>query len=102
MEEQIKDLRRLVIKAYHMNEVEWGEHNDITVDGKMTVSKEMIEEFVESEPLIEKIDIQIIKPGEHDRWTNTMMDFHKSAGENWRRYYTYNYGCVCNFNRCGC
>ena len=72
MEEQIKDLRRLVIKAYHMNEVEWGEHNDITVDGKMTVSKEMIEEFVESEPLIEKIDIQIIKPGEHDRWTNTM------------------------------
>ena len=62
MEEQIKDLRRLVIKAYHMNEVEWGEHNDITVDGKMTVSKEMIEEFVESEPLIEKIDIQIIKP----------------------------------------
>ena len=74
MEEQIKDLRRLVIKAYHMNEVEWGEHNDITVDGKMTVSKEMIEEFVESEPLIEKIDIQIIKPGEHDRWTNTMMD----------------------------
>lgn len=54
MEEQIKDLRRLVIKAYHMNEVEWGEHNDITVDGKMTVSKEMIEEFVESEPLIEK------------------------------------------------
>ena len=74
MGEQIKDLRRLVIKAYHMNEVEWGEHNDITVDGKMTVSKEMIEEFVESEPLIEKIDIQIIKPGEHDRWTNTMMD----------------------------
>lgn len=54
MEEQIKDLRRLVIKAYHMNEVEWGEHNDITVDGKMTVSKEMIEELVESEPLIEK------------------------------------------------
>ena len=38
-----------------MNEIEWGEHNDITVDGKMTVSKEMIEELVESEPLIEKI-----------------------------------------------
>ena len=74
MEEQIKDLRRLVIKAYHMNEVEWGEHNDITVDGKMTVSKEMIEELVESEPLIEKIDIQIIKQGEHERWTNTIMD----------------------------
>ena len=23
---------------------------------------------------IEKIDIQIIKPGDHDRWTNTIMD----------------------------
>ena len=74
MADAVKDLRRLVIKAYHMNEVEWGEHNKITVDGKMTVSKEMIDELVESEPLIEKIDIQIIKPDEHDRWTNTMMD----------------------------
>ena len=42
MADNVKDLRRLVIKAYHMNEVEWGEHNKITVDGKMTVSKEMI------------------------------------------------------------
>lgn len=40
----------------------------------MKVSKEMIDELVASEPLIEKIDIQIIKPGDHDRWTNTMMD----------------------------
>ena len=52
MADQVKDLRRLVIKAYHMNEVVWGEHNDITVDGKMTVSKEMVEELVASEPLI--------------------------------------------------
>ena len=54
MAEKEKDLRRLVIKAYHMNEVDWGEHNHITTDGKMTVSKEMIEELVGSEPLIEK------------------------------------------------
>ena len=55
MAEKEKDLRRLVIKAYHMNEVDWGEHNHITTDGKMTVSKEMIEELVGSEPLIEKL-----------------------------------------------
>ena len=73
MAEKEKDLRRLVIKAYHMDEVEWGEHNDITTGGKMTVSKEMVDELVKSEPLIEKIDIQIIKPGEHDRWTNTIL-----------------------------
>ena len=74
MNEKEKDLRRLVIKAFHMKEVEWGDHNDINTDGQMTVSKEMIDGLVEKEPLIEKIDIQIIKPGDHDRWTNTIMD----------------------------
>ena len=28
----------------------------------------------ENKDIIEKIDIQIIKPGDHDRWTNTIMD----------------------------
>ena len=75
MPEQVKDLRRLVIKAFHMTDVEWGEHNDITVDGHMTVSKEMLDGLVaEEKDCIEKIDIQIIKPGDHDRWTNTIMD----------------------------
>ena len=42
MAEKEIDLRRLVIKAFHMTDVEWGEHNNITTDGHMTVSKEMI------------------------------------------------------------
>lgn len=74
MSDVVKDLRRLVIKAFHMNEVEWGEENRVTVDGKMTVNKDFLAGLIEKEPLIEDIDIQIIKPGEHDRWTNTMMD----------------------------
>ena len=74
MADAVKDLRRLVIKAYHMNEVAWGEENKITVDGKMTVNKDFLAELIESEPLIENIDIQIIQPDDHDRWTNTMMD----------------------------
>jgi hypothetical protein len=49
-------------------------HGHITVDGKMTVSKEMLDGLVAAEEHIEAIDIQIIKPGDHDRWTNTMMD----------------------------
>ena len=44
MADNIKDLRRLVIKAFHMDEVEWGEHNDITPDGKMAINQET--EFV--------------------------------------------------------
>ena len=43
MAEKEIDLRRLVIKAFHMTDVEWGEHNNITTDGHMTVSKEMID-----------------------------------------------------------
>ncbi|MEG1956638.1 MAG: glycine/sarcosine/betaine reductase component B subunit, partial [Lachnospiraceae bacterium] len=74
MSQQEKDLRRLVIKAFHMNKVEWGEHNDISPDGKMQVSKEILDTLIKSEPLIEKIDIQIIEPGDYDRFTNTMMD----------------------------
>ena len=74
MADEVKDLRKLVIKAFHMTNVEWGEKNDITVDGNMTVSKEMIDGLVAEAEYLEKIDIQIIKPGDHDRWTNTIMD----------------------------
>lgn len=63
MAEKEIDLRRLVIKAFHMTDVEWGEHNNITTDGHMTVSKEMIDQLVAQDDCIEKIDIQIIKPG---------------------------------------
>lgn len=69
------NLRRLVIKSFHVNSVEWGEHNDVTPDGKMTVSREMLDALMEeNKDIIEKIDIQIIQPDDHDRWTNTMMD----------------------------
>lgn len=74
MPDNLKQLRRLVIKAFHMTEVEWGEENKITVDGKMTLNKDFLSDIIEREEYIEDIDIQIIKPDEHDRWTNTMMD----------------------------
>jgi len=45
MAEKEIDLRRLVIKAFHMTDVEWGEYNNITTDGHMTVSKEMIDQL---------------------------------------------------------
>lgn len=68
------DLRRLVIKAFHMTEVEFGESCNVTMDGKFTVSKDIIPELIARYPEIEDIDIQIIAPGDHDRWTNTIMD----------------------------
>lgn len=69
------NLRRLVIKSFHINSVEWGEHNDVTADGKMTLSRELLGELMEdNRDIIEKIDLQLIQPGDHDRWTNTIMD----------------------------
>jgi len=68
------DLRRLVIKAFHMTDVEFGDENRITMDGIMTVSKDMIPSLLDKYEYIDSIDIQIIKPGDHDRWTNTIMD----------------------------
>ena len=69
------ELRRLVIRAYHMDDVEFGNENKITTDGKMTITKDGLDALAaKHSEVIEKIDIQIIKPGDHDRYTNTIMD----------------------------
>ncbi len=69
------ELRRLVIKAFHMNEVEMGDENKITTTGKMTINNDCLTGLTEKySKVIEKIDVEIIKPGDHDRYTNTIMD----------------------------
>ena len=69
------ELRRLVIRAYHMDDVQFGDENKITTDGKMTITKDGLDALAGTySEVIEKIDIQIIKPGDHDRYTNTIMD----------------------------
>ena len=73
MSEEI-NLRRLVIKSYHVDTVEFGEENNVFLDGKLTICKDILKDLIESEPLIKDINIQIIKPKDHDRFTNTIMD----------------------------
>ena len=69
------ELRRLVIRAFHMDDVEFGDENKITTEGKMTITKDGLDKLAaKHSEVIEKIDIQIIKPGDHDRYTNTIMD----------------------------
>lgn len=69
------ELRRLVIKAFHMNDVSFGDADKITTDGKMTITKDGLDALAaKHSEVIDKIDIQIIKPGDHDRYTNTIMD----------------------------
>lgn len=74
MPEKEKDLRRLVIKSYHVTDVSFGEENKISVDGKIEINKDILSQLKGGEEDIVNIDIQIIKPGDHDRFTNTIMD----------------------------
>ena len=69
-----KDLRRLVIKAFHVTAVDEGEENRVTVDGRMTVNSEILEGILAKYPQLEELGLQVIRPGEHDRFTNTIMD----------------------------
>ena len=54
------NLRRLVIKSYHVDEVKFGCENNVFLDGKMTVCKDMLQSLIDEEPLIENIDLQIL------------------------------------------
>ena len=64
----------LVIKTFHIEDAAFGDKNDVKTNGLLTVNKEVLEEICLKEPLIEKIDVQIIKPDDRDRFTNAIMD----------------------------
>ena len=74
MEEKEKQLRRLVIKAFHISKVRESTENNVTSDGVLSVNKSFGESVLKEEPLIEDISIKIIEPGKHDFQTNTIMD----------------------------
>ena len=100
MEKEI-DLRRLVIKAFHITEVEEGGENKVTASGKMTIEKKILDEILPKYPQLSKLDVQIIRPGEHDRYTNTMMDIiDQSTWKDWGRDYAYAHRRLCNPYRC--
>lgn len=65
---------RLTVKAYPVTELCYGEENRVTVDGRMTVCKNIADKILAQEPLIKEIDIRIIMPDEHQQHTNTVMD----------------------------
>src|SRR5699024_1236992 len=75
MGEETKQLRRLVIKAYHIREARWGEENKGEESGVLTVDKESADRYKRGkEDYISDISFRIIKPEERDQYTNTIMD----------------------------
>ena len=71
--QDIRDLRRLVIKAFHIENVETGEGNKVSSDGQMKVCTGVMQ-IVEEKSAIEKVEVSVIKPKDHNRWTNSIMD----------------------------
>ncbi|EJO5347908.1 proline reductase cluster protein PrdD [Clostridium botulinum] len=78
MEQEIK-LRRLVIKAFHINKVEFSDRTYIE-DNVLYIRENISEgilqhEDMEGAELIEKIHLNIIKPNERHLFVNSIMDF---------------------------
>lgn len=71
MEEKI--LRRLVIKPFHINEVEIASKTSINRD-VLSIDISKIQTIKNQTDLISDIKLDIIKPGDYDRDINTIMD----------------------------
>jgi D-proline reductase (dithiol) PrdD len=64
----------LTIKTFHVRDAAFGDRNTVGTDGLMTISRDVLADICLEEPLIEGIDIQIIRPHDHDRFTNAILD----------------------------
>lgn len=67
------ELRRLVIKAFHMNQVSLGDKFSIA-NGVLEINPSFLDKLVEKEEFVDEMKINIILPGQHDRWTDSIMD----------------------------
>ena len=68
-----KILRRLVIKPFHINNVEFNDKISIK-KGTLSINNNYIKKILEQEELITDIKVDIIKPGDYDKEINTIMD----------------------------
>ncbi|KXZ40286.1 D-proline reductase (dithiol) PrdD [Alkalithermobacter thermoalcaliphilus JW-YL-7 = DSM 7308] len=66
-------LRRLVIKAFHIEEVALGDKLSIN-DKKLVLDEKIAKDICKNEDLIENININIIPPRNHDIYVNSIMD----------------------------
>lgn len=67
------EMRRLVIKSYHMKQVEFNDGFSIK-NQTLSIAKDYFKDNLNDNEFIEKIDLHIIKPKEHNIFVNTIMD----------------------------
>lgn len=74
MREQSRDQRRLVIKTFAITDVRLANECRIT-DQILEFSLVGLEKMITKEKLISRLTVEIIPPGKHQRWTNSILDF---------------------------
>ena len=66
-------LRKLIIKTFHIKEVEITE-SIVIQNGVLNFSLSIIDKLLTESPAVKEIKIEIIKPSDHDIWTDSIMD----------------------------
>jgi len=69
-----RNLRRLTRKVFNIKQVQFDSHTNIE-RGILTLRKGMEQEILQTEIRIKSLKIDIIKPGEHDRFVNSNLDY---------------------------
>lgn len=72
MEKEI-NLRRLVIKSFHIDNVLFGDENSVD-KGNLTISRRSLDLILQNEEPIDSININVISPKDHNVWVNSIMD----------------------------
>ena len=65
-------MRRLVIKSFHIDKVTFGQEFAIE-DNSLTISRDFLNDKMDKK-FIDRINVDIIKPYEHDKYVNSIMD----------------------------
>lgn len=75
------EMRRLLIKTFHIEKVEFGEKTLIQ-DRKLYLRKNFKTHLLQGTmDIIKSIDVKIINPGQHDVFVNSIMDFSPIAAK---------------------
>lgn len=67
------DLRRLVIRSFHVKQVEFADKFEF-LNGTLKIDKKITNKLIAQDPTIKDVKIEIINPYDHDRQINTIMD----------------------------
>lgn len=76
--EENRILRRLLVKKYEIKEAEFGDKTEIS-RGKLTIDKNIVNKYKGLEKRLKDVKLNIVKPGEHDFFVNSNLDFEPIA-----------------------